>query len=116
MRVPLESLVLQIKALNVRHGDPFSFPFIQPPPKQHIEAALLHLQHLGVVTEDTRQRLTPLGVMLSNLPVDVGVGKLLVVGALFQLEEITLVLSAMLSVQSPFKYALDLLRLSLGYS
>jgi len=46
-RVPLESVVLNIKALGTRGGDPFAFPFLQPPPRHHIEAALQHLISLG---------------------------------------------------------------------
>lgn len=46
--------------------------------------------------------LTPLGCVLSLLPVDVHVGKMLVLGCLFGLSDAVLTVAAGLSVQSPF--------------
>lgn len=41
-RIPLESIILQIKALNL--GDPRTFPFIETPPAQSIEESILVLR------------------------------------------------------------------------
>ena len=51
---------------------------------------------------DAREALTQLGNVLSALPVDVHVGKLLVLGCAFGCAEPALTMAAALSVQSPF--------------
>lgn len=48
------------------------------------------------------ESLTPIGKTLSNLPVDVSLGKMLIMGTLFEQVEAVLSLAAALSVQSPF--------------
>lgn len=54
----------------------------------------------GALTAD--ERLTPLGAVLSLLPVDVHIGKMLVLGCLHQLLDTVLTIAAALTVQSPF--------------
>lgn len=51
---------------------------------------------------DNDESLTPMGKMLSQLPVDVTIGKMLLYGCLFSVVEPMLSLAAALSVQSPF--------------
>ncbi|XP_026879499.2 probable ATP-dependent RNA helicase DHX34 [Electrophorus electricus] len=97
-RVALDSLVLQMKSMGL--GDPRSFPFIDPPPASSIQTAITYLKQQGAL--DTRGELTPIGRLLSQLPVDVVIGKLLVLGSLFNLVEPVLTIAAALSVQSPF--------------
>ena len=47
------------------------------------------------------ENLTPMGEALAQLPVDVVIGKMLIMGTLFDLVEPILTLAACLSVQSP---------------
>lgn len=54
----------------------------------------------GALNDD--ETLTPVGKTLSNLPVDVTLGKMLIMGTLFEQVEGVLSLAAALSVQSPF--------------
>ncbi len=98
------------------------FPWIEPPPTAHVLAAVHRLEqlsavlavdpdaHRGVTAADVgsaaatqRRKVTPLGRVLSVLPVDVGVGKTLVLGAVLGYMDVVQVLAAGLSVQSPFK-------------
>lgn len=58
----------------------------------------------GALHNNEKQTITSLGQVLAALPVDVSVGKMLVMGTIFGLTDVTLVLAAILSVQSPFKY------------
>ena len=51
---------------------------------------------------DGGERLTRLGAVLSCLPVDVHIGKLLILGAAFHMTDPILTMAAALSVQSPF--------------
>ncbi|NXN16930.1 DHX34 helicase, partial [Indicator maculatus] len=97
-RVALDSLVLQMKSMGL--GDPRTFPFLEPPPSSSLEVAVRYLKDQGALNE--AEELTPIGNLLAQLPVDVVVGKMLVLSALFDLSEPTLTVAATLSVQSPF--------------
>ncbi|XP_074075275.1 putative ATP-dependent RNA helicase DHX34 [Macrotis lagotis] len=97
-RVALDALVLQMKSMGL--GEPRKFPFIEPPPAASLETAIIYLRDQGAL--DASERLTPIGTLLSQLPVDVVIGKILILGCLFDLVEPVLTMAAALSVQSPF--------------
>ena len=97
-RVPLDSLVLQMVSMGL--PDARKFPFIEPPPPESLENSILVLKEQGAMTAD--ERLTTMGRMLANLPVDVSIGKILINGSLFHQVDSVLTLAAALSVQSPF--------------
>ncbi|KAM6933986.1 putative ATP-dependent RNA helicase DHX34 [Xenentodon cancila] len=97
-RVALDSLILQMKSMGL--GDPLSFVFIDPPPTASIQTAVTYLRDQGAL--DTRGGLTSIGCLLAQLPVDVVIGKMLVLGSVFNLVEPVLTVAAALSVQSPF--------------
>lgn len=48
------------------------------------------------------EKLTPLGRALARLPVDISIGKMLLMGCVFQQIQPVLTMAAALSVQSPF--------------
>ncbi|XP_077174696.1 putative ATP-dependent RNA helicase DHX34 isoform X2 [Paroedura picta] len=100
-RVALDSLVLQMKSMGL--GDPRAFPFLEPPPAASLETAVGYLKQQGAL--DPEESLTPLGTLLAELPVEVVVGKMLVLGTLFGLAEATLTTAAVLSVPSPFLHS-----------
>ncbi|KAL0972695.1 hypothetical protein UPYG_G00193600 [Umbra pygmaea] len=97
-RVALDSLILQMKSMGL--GDPRSFIFIDPPPASSIQTAMTYLREQGAL--DPRGELTSMGSLLAQLPVDVVIGKMLVLGSVFNLVEPVLTVAAALSVQSPF--------------
>ncbi|XP_046892313.1 probable ATP-dependent RNA helicase DHX34 [Hypomesus transpacificus] len=97
-RVALDSLVLQMKSMSL--GDPLSFVFIDPPPVSSIQTAVTYLRQQGAL--DSYGDLTNIGSLLAQLPVDVVIGKMLVLGSVFNLVEPVLTVAAALSVQSPF--------------
>ncbi|XP_062891537.1 probable ATP-dependent RNA helicase DHX34 [Mobula hypostoma] len=97
-RVALDALVLQMKSMEL--GDPRTFPFIEPPPLASVETAISYLQEQGAL--DSAESLTTVGRLLAHLPVDVVIGKILILGSTFDLLEPVLTLAAALSVQSPF--------------
>ncbi|XP_068569916.1 probable ATP-dependent RNA helicase DHX34 [Cebidichthys violaceus] len=97
-RVALDSLILQMKSMCL--GDPLSFIFIDPPPAASIQTAVTYLKEQGAL--DNRAELTSIGSLLAQLPVDVVIGKMLVLGSLFNLVDPVLTVAAALSVQSPF--------------
>lgn len=61
--------------------DPVNFGFLDPPPSDHMAAALAKLRQqeaLDTCVGGRGERLTPLGVVLASLPVDVHIGKMMV--------------------------------------
>ncbi|XP_014214500.1 probable ATP-dependent RNA helicase DHX34 [Copidosoma floridanum] len=97
-RVPLDSSLLQMIAMGL--PDPRKFPFIEPPPAESIENSILSLKEHGALTEN--EKLTSIGKTLAKLPVDITIGKMLIMGSLFHQIEPSLSLAAALSVQNPF--------------
>ena len=96
-RVPLDSLVLQMAGLGLH--DPTLFPFIESPQKSHLANAVYFLKAQNALTSEGE--LTTIGNMLSKLPVDICIGKMLIMGCLFSIVDPVLVIAAALSVQSP---------------
>lgn len=97
-RVPLDSLVLQMISMglpNVR-----LFPFIEPPAQEQLENAVQSLKAHAAITE--AEGVTTIGNLLSQLPMDISLGKMLIMGSLFHQVEPVLSLAAAMSVQSPF--------------
>lgn len=97
-RVTLDSLVLQMISMGL--PDPRKFPFIEAPSMQSLEEAIIFLQEQGAILSD--ETLTPIGLMLSKLPVDVVIGKMLIMGSIFHMIDPVLSIAAAMSVQSPF--------------
>lgn len=97
-RVPLESLLLQMISMGLPNAR--LFPFVEPPAMESIENSILSLKQLEALTSD--EKLTPIGKTLSKIPVEVGIGKMLLIGSVFKQLQATLTLAATLNVQSPF--------------
>lgn len=89
--------MLQMAGLGLH--DPTLFPFIELPQKSHLVNAVYFLKAQNALTKDGE--LTTIGNMLSKLPVDICIGKMLIMGCLFSIVEPVLVIAAALSVQSP---------------
>eukprot|EP01105_Mastigella_eilhardi_P025822 TRINITY_DN7166_c0_g1_i2.p1 TRINITY_DN7166_c0_g1~~TRINITY_DN7166_c0_g1_i2.p1 ORF type:complete len:1336 (-),score=334.04 TRINITY_DN7166_c0_g1_i2:75-3887(-) len=115
-RLPLEELCLQVKLLNLdRSAAAFLSRAPDPPHPSSVRAALDNLASVGALVEtpatlddsegdpdDSGESLTALGRHLAMLPVDVHLGKLLVLGCVFGVVEECLTIAAASSVQSPF--------------
>ncbi|XP_055634665.1 probable ATP-dependent RNA helicase DHX34 isoform X2 [Toxorhynchites rutilus septentrionalis] len=98
LKVPLESLLLQMISMGLPNAR--LFPFVEAPPSENIENAIMNLKHHEALMAD--EKLTVLGKALAKIPVDIGIGKLLLMGCVFQQLQPVLTLAAALSVQSPF--------------
>lgn len=130
LRVPLDSLCLRISLLNLGHPARFLAKALTPPTEAAVRSSLQQLVELDAVellqrktTEEggggdgsptwdkeeqerllkAKLKLTPLGTHLASLPVDAGMGKLLVLGCLFGVPRDVCLLAAALSTKSPFK-------------
>ncbi|XP_053608601.1 putative ATP-dependent RNA helicase DHX57 isoform X2 [Plodia interpunctella] len=101
-RIPLEQLLLKIKILPLFQDMSVHEVLgktIEPPSKPNIDGALSRLQDIGAL--DKSYSLTPLGAHLAALPVDVRIGKLMLMGAIFCCVDSALSMAAFLSYKSP---------------
>lgn len=106
MRVPLEEMILQIHALRLGDtADDFLSKVIQPPSRKAVQGATENLIQAGALTKT--EELTSLGSQLAALPVDVNIGKILIMGALLQCMSPALSIAACLSHKSPFAAVQD---------
>ncbi|KAF8323715.1 P-loop containing nucleoside triphosphate hydrolase protein [Clavulina sp. PMI_390] len=101
LRVPLESLSLQIKVMR-EDEDVAAFlgKAIDPPKVQAIEKALTTLDELGATDFDGK--LTALGRQMALLPVDLRLGKMMILGAIFRCLDSVLTIAACLSSKPLF--------------
>uniref|UniRef100_A0A914H4K2 ATP-dependent RNA helicase DHX34 n=1 Tax=Globodera rostochiensis TaxID=31243 RepID=A0A914H4K2_GLORO len=100
-RVALDSLVIQILDMNL-HIDVRDFPFLERPDMRPLNETLEALKAQGVVDSRNEKTLTPLGIILAKLPVDVAISKMLIYACVLNQLDIALTIAASLSVQSPF--------------
>ncbi|KAJ3378304.1 DEAH (Asp-Glu-Ala-His) box polypeptide 34, partial [Lobulomyces angularis] len=114
LRTQLESTLLQIVSFDLELEDPRNFEFIQQPSQSSMNFALERLINLDALeklpgTQEYGDEfvITPLGKMLSLLPLDCVLGKMLLWGSCSQLIYATVVVVASLSIQSPFSRTED---------
>lgn len=108
LRSPLASTLLKVKLLDM--GDPRSVlsTALTPPILGDIERTVLQLKQIGALSvQSNSQRqfdgdLTFLGRVLAQLPVDLQLGKLIVLGHVFGCLEECLIIAASLSLKSFF--------------
>ncbi|EPT05932.1 hypothetical protein FOMPIDRAFT_1026812 [Fomitopsis schrenkii] len=103
-RVSLDSIALTVKVVH-RDVKNFLARAIDPPELTAVDAALAALEDLGAVATDGE--LTPLGRHMSMLPVDLRLGKMMILGTIFQCLEPTLTIAAMLSSKPLFINPMD---------
>ncbi|KAL7071145.1 hypothetical protein ACQ4LE_009428, partial [Meloidogyne hapla] len=100
-RVSLDSLILQILDMNMQI-DVRDFPFLESPEIGPLNQTLESLKSQGVVNALNEKMLTPLGIILARLPVDIPISKMLIYACVLNKLDIALTIAAGLSVQSPF--------------
>lgn len=84
---------------------PFLSKALQPPETRAVQNAIDLLKTIGAL--DEMEELTSLGRHLSTLPLDPRVGKMLLMGAIFQCLEPVLTIAASLSYRNPFVLPID---------
>jgi len=99
-RVSLTETALQIKKLDLGSVDHVLSRAPDPPTPEAIRDATTTLTEAGAL--DSSGALTPLGHHLARLPVDVRVGKIVVLGAVLGCLKPSLTVAAYLSSKSPF--------------
>ncbi|KAJ6411304.1 hypothetical protein OIU84_007967 [Salix udensis] len=113
LRTPLQSLCLQIKSLQLGSISEFLSRALQPPEPLSVQNAVDYLKVIGAL--DEHENLTVLGRHLSVLPVEPKLGKMLILGTIFNCLDPIMTVVAGLSVRDPFLIPFDKKDVSLQY-
>ncbi|KAL2948174.1 hypothetical protein AAZX31_20G110800 [Glycine max] len=105
LRTPLQSLCLQIKSLRLGSISEFLSRALQSPETLVVQNAIEYLKIIGALDED--ENLTILGRCLTMLPMEPKLGKMLILGGIFNCLDPILTVVAGLSVRDPFLTPLD---------
>lgn len=101
-RVPLEEVVLQVLLQRLGQPEVFLGRCLQPPSIEQIRASVSLLLEVNAILPQPGLPLTPLGYHLARIPMDVRLGKMLIMSTLLGVEEIMLTVAASLCGKSPF--------------
>ncbi|XP_057988227.1 DExH-box ATP-dependent RNA helicase DExH5, mitochondrial isoform X3 [Hevea brasiliensis] len=105
LRTPLQSLCLQIKSLQLGSISEFLSRALQSPELLAVQNAIEYLKIIGAL--DKNENLTVLGQYLTMLPMEPKLGKMLILGAIFNCLDPILTVVAGLSVRDPFLTPMD---------
>ncbi|XP_074556601.1 DExH-box ATP-dependent RNA helicase DExH1 [Curcuma longa] len=100
LRTPLQELCLNIKSLQLGAIATFLAKALQPPDPLSVKNAVELLKAIGAL--DETEELTPLGRHLCTLPLDPNIGKMLLIGSIFQCLDPALTIAAALAHRDPF--------------
>jgi ATP-dependent RNA helicase DDX35 len=98
-RSNLAGVILQMKALGI--DNVLRFPFLSPPPAQSMVRGLELLHALGALDNDSKLT-EPLGIQMSEFPLDPMMAKMLLSSGKFQCSHEIVTIAAMLQVQHVF--------------
>ncbi|XP_043930431.1 ATP-dependent RNA helicase TDRD9 [Protopterus annectens] len=128
LRCPLGSTVLKVKLLDMGEPRALLATALSPPNAKEIERTIMLLKEVGAVSVHSATNdenvydgeLTFLGRVLAVLPVDLHLGKLIVLGHVFGCLEECLIIAAALSLKNffamPFRQHLDGYRNKIAYA
>ncbi|KAA8518450.1 hypothetical protein F0562_015924 [Nyssa sinensis] len=100
LRTPLQELCLHIKSLQLGAIESFLAKALQPPDLLSVQNAIELLKTIGAL--DDTEELTPLGRHLCTLPLDPNIGKMLLMGSVFQCLNPALTIASALAHRDPF--------------
>ncbi|KZT30522.1 P-loop containing nucleoside triphosphate hydrolase protein [Neolentinus lepideus HHB14362 ss-1] len=103
MRLSLSDLALRIKIMKIRLGSSIEDVLsraLDPPASVNIQRAVAALVEVRALTSS--EEITAMGQLLSKLPTDVHLGKLLLMATLFRCLDPALTIAATLNSKSPF--------------
>ncbi|XP_072125835.1 ATP-dependent RNA helicase TDRD9 isoform X1 [Mobula birostris] len=125
-RCPLSSTLLKVKLLNMGEPRVLLASALSPPNLKEIERTVLLLKEVGALSVELKGTVNPydgdltfLGRVLAYLPVDLQLGKLVVLGHAFGCLEECLIIAAALSLKNffvtPYKQPLEGYRNKMEY-
>lgn len=100
MRMPIEGLVLQMKAMGIHRI--VNFPFPTPPSRESLAEGLKLLEYLGAVKDTGEKPLTDLGFKMSLFPLNPRLSKMLLIGNQIDCLPYIVAIVSALSVGEPF--------------
>ena len=107
LRIDLQETCLKVKAQAFKAPiREFLADAIEPPDPKAVDSSIRNLEALDALTEDG-EAITPLGRLLSSLPVHPSLGKMIVLGIIFRCLDPMVVLGAASSERSLFLNPLD---------
>ena len=102
LRLSLQDLAIRVKMCNLGGIEETFSQALDPPSAKNIRRAIDALVDVRALTANTEE-LTPLGIQLARLPLDVFLGKLILLGAVFKCLDMAITVAAILSSKSPFQ-------------
>ena len=107
LRIDLQEICLKVKANTLQASiRQFLAEAIEPPDPKAVDSSIVSLQALDALT-DNDEALTPLGRLLSSLPVHPSLGKMIVLGIIFRCLDPMIVLGAASAERSLFLNPVD---------
>ncbi|CAI4225887.1 unnamed protein product [Auanema sp. JU1783] len=100
LRLSLDNIILQIKALGIGEPADVLRMAIDPPQESNIDEAIMSLRTLGAINDQIE--LTRLGSILSKFPVPPNFGKAIVLGTVLGIGPIVCEIMSMISLGSPY--------------
>ncbi|KAL8952548.1 MAG: hypothetical protein Q9222_001538 [Ikaeria aurantiellina] len=100
LRLSLQDLVLRVKICKLGSIEDTLSEALDPPSAKNIRRAIDALIDVKALTAS--EELTPLGRQLAKLPLDVFLGKLILLGCIFGCLDATVTIAAIISSKSPF--------------
>ncbi|OBT97212.1 hypothetical protein VE01_04649 [Pseudogymnoascus verrucosus] len=101
LRLSLQDLAIRVKTCKLGGIEETLGQALDPPSAKNIRRAVDALIDVRALT--AAEELTPLGIQLSRLPLDVFLGKLILLGSIFKCLDATITVAAILSSKSPFQ-------------
>lgn len=101
LRLSLQDLAIRVKICKIGGIEETLGEALDAPSAKNIRRAIDALVDVRALTASTEE-LTPLGLQLARLPLDVFLGKLILLGAIFKCLDMALTVAAILSSKSPF--------------
>lgn len=100
LRLSLQDLAIRVKICKIGGIEETLGEALDPPSHKNIRRAIDALIDVRALT--VAEELTPLGHQLARLPLDVFLGKLILLGTVFRCLDMALTVAALLSSKSPF--------------
>lgn len=100
LRLSLQDLAIRVKICKLGSIEEILSQALDPPLTKNIRRAIDALVDVRALTPS--EELTPLGQQLARLPLDVFLGKLILLGGIFKCLDATITIAAILSSKSPF--------------
>ncbi|KAK1253156.1 hypothetical protein MKX08_004343 [Trichoderma sp. CBMAI-0020] len=100
LRLSLQDLAIRVKICKIGGIEETLGDALDPPSAKNIRRAIDALVDVRALTG--AEDLTPLGYQLARLPLDVFLGKLILLGSIFKCLDMAITVAAILSSKSPF--------------